>query len=54
MPYKSESQRKYMNWATSQGKIKQSVVDEFNEASKGMKLPKKVKFEKLKKKLKKD
>lgn len=28
-----------MNWAASKGKIKQSVVNEFNDASKGMKLP---------------
>jgi hypothetical protein len=28
-----------MNWAASKGKIKQSVVDDFNKASKGMKLP---------------
>jgi hypothetical protein len=39
MPFSSEAQRRYMNWAASKGKIKQSTVDEFNAASKGMKLP---------------
>lgn len=47
-PYKSDSQRRYMNWAASKGKIKKSIVDEFNAASKGMDLPEKVK--KVKKK----
>jgi len=41
MPYKSEQQRKYMNAAASRGEIKQSIVDEFNKASKGMRLPEK-------------
>lgn len=52
MPFKSEAQRRYMNWAASKGKIKKSVVDEFNQASKGMDLPenvKKAKREALKK-----
>lgn len=31
-----------MNWAAAHGKIKQSVVDEFNAASKGLKLPERV------------
>lgn len=39
MPFKSDAQRKYMNWAASKGKIDQKVVNEFNDASKGMKLP---------------
>lgn len=43
MPFKSESQRRYMNWAASKGKIKKSIVDEFNQASKGMDLPETVK-----------
>lgn len=42
MPYKSDKQRKYMNWAASEGKIKQSVVDDFNTASKGLNLPEKI------------
>lgn len=42
MPYKSEAQRKFMNAAANRGEIKPSVVDEFNKASKGMKLPEKV------------
>lgn len=29
-----------MNWAASTGQMKQSTVDEFNQASKGLKLPK--------------
>ena len=39
MPYKSEAQRKYFNWAKSKGKMPGDVVDEFNSASKGMSLP---------------
>lgn len=39
MPFKSDAQRRYMNWAASKGKIKQSTVDEFNQASKGLDLP---------------
>ena len=43
-----------MNAAASRGEIKQSTVDEFNKASKGMKLPKYAnKFSKLRKTLKK-
>ena len=41
MPYKSEAQRKFMNAAANRGEIKQSTVDEYNKASKGMKLPQK-------------
>lgn len=43
MPYKSQDQRKFMNAAAARGEIKKSTVDEFNKASKGMKLPPKVK-----------
>ena len=39
MPFKSRAQEKYMNAAAARGEIKQSTVDEFNKASKGMKLP---------------
>ncbi len=46
MPYKSDQQRKYFHWAEEQGKIKPSVVKEFDEASKGKKLPKYVKTKK--------
>lgn len=46
MPYKSRAQEKYMNWSAAHGKIKQSIVDEFNRASKGMKLPEHVKKKK--------
>lgn len=50
MPFKSEAQRKYMNAAASRGDIPKKTVDEFNQASKGMKLPeKKGKFDKVKK-----
>lgn len=55
MPFKSESQRKYMNWAASKGKLDKSMVDEFNKESKGVKLPdpsEKNTFKKLKEKLK--
>lgn len=39
MPFKSEAQRRYMNWAAEHGKISKAVVGEFNEASKGKDLP---------------
>ncbi len=39
MPWKSDAQRKYMSMAAAKGKVPQSVVDEGNAASKGMKLP---------------
>lgn len=42
MPYKSDQQRKYFHYAESKGLIKPSAVKEFDEASKGMKLPNKV------------
>lgn len=46
MPYKSDAQRKYFN--VNKKKLeKQGVdVDEWNEASKGMKLPNKTKKKK--------
>lgn len=57
MPFKSDSQRRYFNWAAKNGKIKQSTVDEFNKASKNMDLPEKLndkryKFNKLQKLIK--
>ena len=39
MPYKSKAQERYMNAAARRGQISQEVVDEFNKASKGKKLP---------------
>lgn len=39
MPYKSEAQRKKFQELLKQGKISKAVVDEFNAASKGKKLP---------------
>jgi hypothetical protein len=46
MPYKSDQQRKKFHVLEKQGKISPKVVDEFDQASKGMKLPKKVKRKK--------
>lgn len=43
MPYKSDAQRKYFHAALDRGEIKPSTVEEFDKASKGMKLPNKVK-----------
>lgn len=43
MPYKSDKQRKYFHAAEARGDISPSVVDEFDEASKGMHLPEKKK-----------
>lgn len=55
MPYKSSQQRA---WFHSPGAIKAGInkatVSEFDKASKGLKLPEKVKFANLKKKLKKE
>jgi len=42
MPYKSEARRKRMNAGCARGEIPQEVCDEFNAASKGKKLPKRV------------
>lgn len=42
MPYKSDAQRKKFHVLEEQGKISPKVVKEFDSASKGMKLPKKV------------
>lgn len=39
MPYKSDAQRRYFHAAEARGEIKPSVVNEFDKASKGMKLP---------------
>ncbi len=43
MPFKSALQRRYMNAAAERGEISKKVVAEFNEASKGLKLPEKAK-----------
>ncbi len=53
MPFRSESQRKFMNAAAARGEIKQSTVDEYNKASKGKHLPEKVKTPRLNKYFKK-
>jgi hypothetical protein len=42
MPYKSDAQRKKFHVLLAEGKIKKSVVDEFDKASKGMDLPEKL------------
>ena len=39
MPYDSNAQRKYFHAALARGEIKPSVVHEFDQASKGLKLP---------------
>lgn len=51
MPYKSEQQRKFFHTDTAKKKgISEATVKEFDNASKGIHLPK---FSNLKKKLKK-
>ena len=45
-PYKSDAQRRYFHYAEKAGKIKPSVVKEFDQASKGKKLPEHVKAKK--------
>ncbi len=42
MPYKSDSQRRFFHAAEERGDISKSTVDEFDQASKGKKLPEKV------------
>jgi len=42
MPYKSEAQRGKFHAMEERGEISPKVVKEFDKASKGMKLPKKV------------
>jgi len=42
MPYKSEAQRRYFHAALKKGKISKKVVEEWDKASKGKKLPEKV------------
>lgn len=49
MPYKSEKQRKKFHALLAQGKISAATVAEFDEASKGLHLPRKVKAKKTKK-----
>ncbi len=39
MPYKSDAQRRYFHAAEARGEISPSVVHEFDQASKGKKLP---------------
>ena len=52
MPFVSDKQRKYMHAAEDRGEIKKSVVDEFDKASKGKKLPEEApKFNKIHKML---
>lgn len=41
MPYKSDAQRKKFHVLEAEGKIAPAVVDEFDQASKGLKLPRK-------------
>lgn len=44
MPYKSEAQRKFFHTKTARKKgITRKMVREYDEASRGMKLPKKAK-----------
>jgi len=43
MPYKSDAQRKAFHAMEARGEISKKTVDEFDTASKGMKLPKRAK-----------
>lgn len=42
MPYKSAAQRRFFHAAETRGDISKATVDEFDQASKGKKLPEKV------------
>ena len=46
MPYKSEAQRKKFHALLNEGKISAKTVKEWDKASKGKKLPKRVKKKK--------
>ena len=46
MPYKSKAQAAKFHILEKQGKISPKVVKEFDQASKGLKLPKRVKKKK--------
>lgn len=50
MPYKSNAQRKKFHALLAEGKISKDVVDEYDAASKGLKLPEHVPTKKNKKK----
>lgn len=57
MPYKSEAQRRFFHAAEARGEIDPKTVKEYDKASKGKKLPEKVKskkFSRLKKMVKKE
>lgn len=45
-PYKSEAQRKMFHAMLKRGEISKATVEEWDKASKGKKLPKKVKRKK--------
>lgn len=46
MPYKSKAHERKFHVLEKEGKISKKVVDEFDQASKGKKLPNKVKRKK--------
>lgn len=48
MAYKSDAQRKKFHELLKQGKIKPEIVAEYDEASKELKLPKRIKPKKQK------
>ena len=50
MPYKSQAQRRKFHSLLEQGKISPATVAEFDKASKGRKLPERVKPKKSRKK----
>ena len=43
MPYKSDAQRRFFHAAAKRGEISKKTVSEFDKASKGKKLPEKIK-----------
>lgn len=47
MPYKSLKQERYFHAAEERGEISPKVVKEFDQASKGLKLPERVKKKSL-------
>lgn len=50
MPYKSDAQRRKFHALLKQGKISKATVDEWDKASKGKKLPERIKKKKRGKK----
>ena len=54
MPYKSDKQRRYFHAAQTRGEIPKSVVEEYNEKTRGKTLPEAIKTKKYRDRIKKN